>query len=116
MKNWKIRSLLCFSTSGLENYQGLVMLFQILSVQVILQHCEEFHRWTEEEISMVEDVATHVATAIVHAHLNEVEKAKEVAEKANAVKLEFLAVVSHEVRYRIFSSVLIFIFTTLERQ
>jgi signal transduction histidine kinase len=88
MTAWGIKSLLCVRTSSLENIGGLIL----------LQHCDTDHKWTQEEMSFVDDVSTHVSTALAQAHLLEVEKAREIAEKANLAKMEFLAVVSHEVR------------------
>jgi signal transduction histidine kinase len=46
----------------------------------------------------LETVATHIGMGLAQAKVLEVEQAKEIAEKANTAKSEFLAVMSHEIR------------------
>jgi signal transduction histidine kinase len=64
---------------------------------IILQHTEE-HHWSHDDLLSLETLSTHIAMGLAQAHIIEVEKAKEIAERANAAKSEFLAVMSHEIR------------------
>ena len=84
---WDVQSLLCFRTSHLDNLSGLIVL-----------HAVNEHVWTLDEIELLEYVGAQVATGLAQSHLLELEKACEVAEKANNAKSEWLAIVSHEVR------------------
>ncbi|MGB3206018.1 MAG: PAS domain S-box protein [Crinalium sp.] len=99
----QIKSMLAVSTS----YQGKV------NGLVGLHHCDEFHKWTDNEISLLEAVADQVGIALGQATLLEqetrqrqqlseqnldLEKARVAAEAASLAKSEFLAMMSHEIR------------------
>jgi len=80
---------------------------------ISLHQCEHFRHWTDDEIELLEAVATQVGIVLAQAELLEQEKqhseelviknfalsqAQGEAEAANRAKSEFLAMMSHEIR------------------
>lgn len=103
LKSMKIKSLLGMGTF----YQGEI------NGAIGLHHCDDYHHWTQEEIELLQDVASQLGIAIAHANLLKQEKerreelsrknqalnkAKKEAQEANLAKSEFLAMMSHEIR------------------
>jgi len=80
---------------------------------LVLQQCDRFRQWSEDELEFLEAVAGQVGIALAQANLLEQEtrqreelaqrnlalaEAKKAAESANRAKSEFLATMSHEIR------------------
>jgi signal transduction histidine kinase/PAS domain-containing protein len=80
---------------------------------IVLQQCDRYRTWTNDEIMLLEAVAAQVGIALYHAHLlenaeaqtaeleaknRELEQATYAAESANRAKSTFLATMSHELR------------------
>jgi PAS domain S-box-containing protein len=64
-----------------------------------VSHCSNLHTWTEEEINLVQDVATHLGIAFYQIQLYQNERqSRTAAELANENKSQFLANMSHELR------------------
>lgn len=63
-------------------------------------HSSQPRIFTEQEFLMLETIAAQVSIGLGQAHILEVtENARAMIEEANNAKSEFLAVVSHELRY-----------------
>jgi PAS domain S-box-containing protein len=80
---------------------------------ICLHHCKDYHQWTEDEISLLEDIADQVGIAIEQGDLLEKQtqysekltqknieliQARHIADTANQAKSDFLATMSHEIR------------------
>ena len=84
-----LKSILAVRTSYQGKHNGVLALHQ----------CDHFRHWNEEEIELLEAVASQVGIALAQARLLEQEtKHKQAAEAANRAKSEFLATMSHEIR------------------
>ncbi|MGF1537778.1 MAG: PAS domain S-box protein [Elainellaceae cyanobacterium] len=103
LNRFQIKSILAICTS----YQGKPNGF------ISLHQCDRQRHWTEDEVSLLEDVASQVGIAIAQAHLLRQEQhqreqlarqnialdqAIQAAEAASKAKSEFLANMSHELR------------------
>ncbi len=90
---WKVESALVLRLANPSRpYDGVI----ILQVEKgDKYHC---HPWTKQERQFLEDISTQVELAFGRLHLIELDKARDIAEKASRTKSNFLAVVSHEVR------------------
>lgn len=99
----EIKSMLTIRTSYQQQPNGAIALHQ----------CDRLRPWNQEEIQLLQDVASQVGIAIAQATLLEteiqqrqaltkkneaLEKARVAAEAANRAKSEFLATMSHEIR------------------
>lgn len=84
-----LKSILAVRTSYQGKHNGVLALHQ----------CDRFRHWNEEEIELLEAVASQVGIALAQARLLEQEtRHKQAAEAANRAKSEFLATMSHEIR------------------
>ena len=99
----QLKSMLAIGTFYMGEPNGIIGLHQ----------CDDYRQWTEDEIQMIEAVASQVGIALAQASLLEQEKQQRVelaaqnlaleqatraAEAANQAKSEFLANMSHEIR------------------
>ncbi len=100
LRQLQVKSLVAAPISCHENFKSVLVLYQNLKAD------KRTRQWTQEEIELLQEVATQVEIAIAQAQLLEREKqhsqafaaAKEKAEVANRAKSEFLANMSHELR------------------
>ncbi|MGK7918585.1 MAG: response regulator [Trichodesmium sp.] len=99
----KVRSMLAVRTSYKEEPNGIINLHQ----------CDYMRQWNQDEIDLLEDVASQVGLTLAQAQILEsevthkqelaaqnkaLEQARHAAEVANRAKSEFLAMMSHEIR------------------
>ncbi|HEY9709669.1 MAG TPA: response regulator, partial [Oculatellaceae cyanobacterium] len=98
-----LKSMLAIRTSYQGQPNGIIM----------LQQCDSYRHWHEDEIELLEAVADQVGIALAQARLLEqetrqreqltqqnlaLEQARRAAEAATQAKSEFLATMSHEIR------------------
>jgi K+-sensing histidine kinase KdpD len=93
MQRWGIQSMVAIRTPQFDRTDGAN---SSIGLMILQNYYEKL--WTPDEIALVESIANTVSIGVAKAHLMEVENAREIAERANAAKSEFLAIVSHEVR------------------
>ncbi len=66
---------------------------------IVMHQCESHREWLESDITLLEDIATHLGTALHQSDLYQQEMAaREAAELANQRKSQFMANMSHELR------------------
>ena len=102
-RQMKIKSMLAVRTSYQGKPNGVLVLHQ----------CDRFRHWREDEVQLLEAVASQVGIALAQAQLleketshrellaqqnQELNTAKQAAEAANQAKSQFLAAMSHEIR------------------
>jgi len=93
---FNLKSVLSIRTSYQGRANGILSLHQ----------CDRYRHWTEDDIQLLESVASRIGIAIAQANLLaqakqrqvELEAARRAAEDANRSKSQFLANMSHELR------------------
>ena len=91
-----LKSILSIRTSYQGKTNGILSLHQ----------CDRYRHWTEDDVNLLESVASRLGIAIAQANLlaqakqrqTELEVARRAAEDANQSKSQFLANMSHELR------------------
>jgi len=83
---WSLKTMLCVNISSYQE-----------NALILIQNCERY-TWSNEEIDIAESVITEALACLTQCQIMELEQAREVADKANAAKTQFLAMISHEVR------------------
>jgi GAF domain-containing protein len=97
---WGVKSLLAMRPYNLDTRRGKLCVSSTVNfLGLVLVHSTEYQDWTKSDIEFIETAATHVAISLAQAHIIEVEKSREVAERGIVAKGEFLAMMSHEIRY-----------------
>lgn len=102
-EDFKVKAIMSIRTSSQGKANGFIC----------LHHCQKFHYWSEDEISLLEDIADQVGIAIEQADLLEkqtqyaetlsqknleLNQARQMADTASQAKSDFLATMSHEIR------------------
>lgn len=102
-EQFQIVSMIAVRTSYKGKINGMIALYQ----------CDRLHQWQEDEIELLEAVASKVGIALGQAELlatetlqasllskknKQLDAAKKAAESANEAKSKFLATMSHELR------------------
>jgi len=85
-QKWSLKTILCVNLSSYQE-NGILL----------IQNCERY-TWSSEEIEIVEAVISEALACLTQCQILELEQAREIADKANAAKTQFLAMISHEVR------------------
>ncbi len=84
---------------GIKSLLGVPLLVEGRATGVLHVGKLEPHKFTEEDVSLLELAAFRIALAVESARLYEVERtARDEAEAANQAKDEFLTILSHELR------------------
>jgi len=84
---------------GIKSLLGVPLLIEGRATGVLHVGTLEFHRFTEDDVRLLELAAVRIAVAVENARLYQVEKAaRDEAEAANQAKDEFLTILSHELR------------------
>ncbi len=102
-ENFEVKAIMSIRTSSQGKVNGFIC----------LHHCQNVHYWSEDEISLLEDIADQVGIAIEQADLLEkqtkyaqtlsqknleLNQARQIADTASQAKSDFLATMSHEIR------------------